>query len=150
MSLKMDILRGSFQSADIQKLSFQRSHLDGQRLLERMTQTPTFSALWSPVTCPRKVLLSSIRKSREDIQRSLWHFSRAPPLDSNASCVCLLQSARGFHRHFSLRWFKFRGRLILSKAYLALLYNRWSNRGKGWRLRSVSIAVCVCVCDGGS
>lgn len=44
MSLKMDILRGSFQSADIQKLSFQRSHLDGQRLLERMTQTPTFAA----------------------------------------------------------------------------------------------------------
>lgn len=41
MSLKMDILRSSFQSADIQKLSFQRSHLDGQRLLERMTQTPT-------------------------------------------------------------------------------------------------------------
>lgn len=150
MSLKMDILRSSFQSADIQKLKFPAFTSGRPETFGKDDADTNVSALWSPVTCPRKVVLSSIRKSREDIQRSLWHFSRAPPLDSNASRVCLLQSARGFHRHFSLRWFKFRGRLILSKAYLALLYNRWSNRGKGWRLRSVSIAVCVCVCDGGS
>lgn len=70
MSLKMDILRSSFQSADIQKLSFQRSHLDGQRLLERMTQTPTSLPCEALSHVPER-FYSCIRKSREDIQRSL-------------------------------------------------------------------------------